>query len=329
MTRSLTPLTALAFGAALSLFGSLVACGGEGATDGTSADEGALTQSHVPAQAERETFKPVVALGKCSATKVGPRHFLTAAHCVLSNEGIARAGEQLSIEMSNYRDVVIKRVERQRWPTIEKVIVDQSWLQKCRDLQYTSTCRDVDFTRKAGGGDIALVIVKDEDPPTESLTVNHSVRDIPSMPILARTLAAGEGVLLAGYGDAVNACSGDPTLGDSMLKVWELRIGETKVLDGAARPGAVADDFAILRDHFLFSDSKNALCHGDSGGPVLVKVKGRYAVAGIHAGYTFGGGNQALANWHTRVDQSAKIKLPDGEKTIPDWLASEAVDVLR
>ena len=316
---------------ALTLVTSLVACGGGGAADDSSSDgEGALTQSRVPSQAERETFKPVVALGKCTATKVGPRHFLTAAHCVLSNEGMAAAGEQISIEMSNYQDVVIKRVERQRWPTIEKVVVDQSWLEKCKDLRYTSTCRDVEFTKKAGGGDIALVVVKDEAPPTESLTVNHSVRDIPSMPVLARSLAKNDAVVLAGYGDAVKACGNDPTsVGDSMLKVWELRVSQSKVIDGTGRPQPVVTDFDLLKDHFVFSDAQSALCHGDSGGPVLVKVNGRFAVAGIHAGYTFGADGKTLANWHTRLDAAAKINLADGEKSMADWLEREAVDVLR
>lgn len=300
------------------------ACGGESAEEDTG-EGSALTSSKVPAAADRESFRPVVSFsGHCTATKVGPRHFLTAAHCVVSPQGVMRPGSEIAFEMSNYQDVVIKRVERQRWPYVEKVVVDEDWLTTCRDARYRSNCKDVDFAKEAKAPDLALIVVKDVAAPP-AREVNHSVTDMPQLPVLARGLTSGEPVTLAGYG-----CTGEVDNVRAFYKVYELRVSTTNVLDASRAAKPIADDHRLLGDQIFLSDAKTSLCAGDSGGPVLVKPNGsnRFAVAGIHAGFTVDPAGKVMANWHTRVDAGAKFRLPSGEVTIQKMLADEGVEVL-
>ncbi len=331
--------------AMLSLLACGVACGGTADRSDEGAAEGALIGGGVPAMAQRQELKPVVYLGRCTATKVGPRHFLTAAHCILAESALTPfPGKEISIEMSNYEDgPYVDRVERQRWPFLEHISLDEPWQEACKIWSVSddqqNRCRTVGFTRNAqaytgGASDVALVVMKDLAPPTQSGEVNHSVRDLPEIPVTTKALVAGEAVTLAGYG-----CSGDAAAPPSWLRNNILRIGATKVVDGNASVGAVSDDWKQLGARYLFTENVSSLCAGDSGGPVLVKrgAAGHqaWAVAGVHAGFTTQGNYNVLANWHTRLDDGAKIRPKNAnpaqgapETSMGDWLRAEGATVL-
>lgn len=246
----------------LSLLACGVACGGTADRSDEGAAEGALIGGGVPAMAQRQELKPVVYLGRCTATKVGPRHFLTAAHCILARVAPSHRslGRRYPLRCRTTRtaptSIALNASAGPSWSTFRSTSRGRRRAKfgACRTINRSvaapSASRAQAQAYTGGASDVALVVMKDLAPPTQSGEVNHSVRDLPEIPVTTKALVAGEAVTLAGYG-----CSGDAAAPPSWLRNNILRIGATKVVDGNASVGAVSDDWKQLGARYLFTEN--------------------------------------------------------------------------
>ncbi len=319
-----------------------VLAGCTAADDSSATSEDAIRGGGSPAVAVRADLMPLVRIGGCSGIKVGPVHFLTAAHCIArayGGGGYARtpaSGATVSVSSSSYDDLEDRYEFTQGADAVvDHVTVDYRWAYAC-SIPGTSidnatgvlgpSCRTTSFTLEAtetygNAPDIALIVVRD------LVRAPKSVRHMPAMPVSTRALEPGAKVTLAGFG-----CSDTPPPGAFFYP--ELHVGEAKVV-------AAPSDALTLGPAYLFTDTAQArICPGDSGGPVLVERGGRLMVAGIHAGYSFENGQQ-IANWHTRVDSGARVlpqrhgvwpalrnRLDDQDVSMLEWLQSEGVETV-
>lgn len=222
---------------------------------------------------------------RCTAARIGERHLLLAAHCVLTLSGSGRS--LLPTLDANYRRGGTVRVTdsndvtsaRYRDLTVVRTHVHPAWLEACG----TSGCAFDQSLRGVAPPDIA-VIETVEAPPGTIATVDTSF------------VGAGDALLLVGYGceKSVNAATAPRRLKFAMADA----IHATEDLSGAAR-----------RSYFETagqgSGGAASLCPGDSGGPVFRAGTGA-RIVGINAYYTFADQTGVSStNLHTRIGGSA------------------------
>ncbi len=114
--------------------------------------------------AEEGQFPATLFFSNCTATRIGPSHILTAAHCI---ESKMRPETMLSLHYgAKNHEAVIEELE------IEKVFVQESYLQK-----------------KDKGFDIAIIKFKSNLP--DAIQIAR---------VSKKTLKKGNAIILAGYG---------------------------------------------------------------------------------------------------------------------------------
>jgi hypothetical protein len=181
---------------------SLLACQSEtqsSADEGVALSEDALVGGHV---AEESEYPTTVFIGNCTGTKVGPLHFLTAAHCVnasntslfVTTDNNAQSGVTLPVLSVNIHPEY---------------------------AQCTACNGNDDFGMRP---DVALLIVSELTP------------DIPIADIDPSPVAVGDEVTLTGYGCENGV--GQPS-GPARLKVGDTHsVDPSEVTDGVNTPAA-------------------------------------------------------------------------------------------
>lgn len=247
-------------------------------------------------RAEPGQFPFIVGIRGCTAAKVGPRHFLTAAHCMYSGPGAYHPAPIATIHASELPAPMAISAAR-----VVKAPVHPTWLEACRRIRCTG--------HETGGGndtpgraDIAMLVI-DRDSPA-----------IPVVKVLYEPVLPGTEVTLAGYGctRGINTGGGDG-----------LTYGVTRTSgpDLLRHPGSLYASIAdMTAQSFLITPGTKldpaapALCPGDSGGPLLTLVNGEWNLIGIASDYTFTGRYEAtgavpMTNLHTRVDDQSMHKV--------------------
>jgi hypothetical protein len=258
--------------------------------------------------------------GNCTVAKVGPRHILTAAHCVMGSLSMFAPGKAITITPAKavgplfadgaapeWRDVVIDRLE-----------VQPDYRDKCA----TIPCLSVNVGGRTDVADAAVIITRDD------------IAGIPDAAVDLSPVAIGDRVAVTGYG-----C--EQTVGGS----WNydnrrLRIAETEAIpfDRVIHPGSFITPAdrdngiaAMMATHYVITpgptdpanpdagnvEGRGGLCPGDSGGPLYRIGEGEPVVVGVNANYTFitghtsplddagatfNYGGSPVTNWHTRLD---------------------------
>lgn len=299
----MSPLARLSVGLA---FGALVACAPARDSDREAAS-GALIGGSTAAP---DTFPATVALAPvphggrpdggasplgrtCTAARIGPRHLLLAAHCVIAPSSVSpiwkRGDAALLLHDSTrgWQDVVV-----------DAVFAHPSWIERCEE----SYCAASETTAKIDAPDVAIVRLASVPD------------DVATAEIDERPLAPGDPVTLNGFG-----CNANVDVADDRASV-ALAFAPSEVLPFAAAvhegsPVTSADApaagiYALTRGPG--ADGRAAgLCPGDSGGPLYRTVDGVARVVGVNANYTFvpegaAGAGLPVTNWHTRLDTASR-----------------------
>lgn len=216
----------------------------------------------------------------CTITKVGPKHFISAAHCIGKNL------PSLSLSFKNYSGRV----------AVTSFHVHPSWIKDCS--QFHCTGEEVGSSRMTPGrSDVVFINVKEETPA------------IPILPIHFDDLDYGTEVTMVGAGCTRSVEPGGP---------GKMRYASTPLItpDHLTHERSLYKDIAEITGQSNWitagygENRMNAsLCPGDSGGPLLTEVNGEWRIVGIAADYTFDGpyqdGAPTITNLHTRLDDKS------------------------
>jgi len=281
----------------------------------------------------------------CSATKVGPRQILTAAHCIDTHLSV---GSTIEVTQSVATGGFAMQAPTWQPVTITQVDIAPTWVEGCAT---SGACAGAHVVGEKAIDDIALLTV-DTDVEGDEVAVDLN------------PVKAGDSVIIAGYG-----C--EESVGGSWdYKNQRLRVAETTALDfeAAVHPGSYVTkedvasgavksgegvrfatpgpDYTLVTDWraggtALTADggvdeagaaipavdsgapvadpSVGGLCPGDSGGPVLRRVNDKLVLVGVNSSYTFARGYEytlddgttfryggaPATNLHARVDAHA------------------------
>lgn len=280
----------------------LVGCAGDGETS-----EGEALASRASAliggsPAVSGEFRSTVGIADdCTAAKVGPRLFLTAAHCVAvgrpikglpvpepfpPNDGIRDdflPGQ--SLEMLFGLDASDGQVRRF---SIVATSIHPSWWA-------CPLCQEP--TRSQGGAaDIAVVEIAEETP------------EIPAASVSLDPVGVGTPVVKVGWGCEERTTVPQETLhlgrfkrADALvIPASEIQVGNPLISDETV--ATVDASYVVTAGHD--QDAVNAsLCLGDSGGPLYLPDAGDPRVVGVNSDYTFLPTTDGVSftDWHTRT----------------------------
>lgn len=298
--------------ALLSLFS--VACTVQGYGD-TAEEISAAEDQLIGGRPALESEYPSTVLGPgCTAAKVGPRHFLTAAHCVddLFTGTVAPGygpGDTYAVSADN-----TPPISPYVYLTIEQTYIHPDWIADCAAARAAGAADcGVNVLNPGYTPDLAVVVV-DELSPT-----------IPEAVVDGAPVAVGDPVVATGYG-----CEDPSGSGGGLFKLQDLTAAASSILNhpGSYVSGAAINDVAasyVLTPGYAASTSYASLCPVDSGGPLYRQSSTDLIVVGVNAYYTFPsapGSNPSQTNWHTRLDTSARYP-------VTSWLQAIGVNVIN
>jgi len=223
----------------------------------------------------------------CTAAKIGPHQFLTAAHCLYAGPGDFFADRYLSVNHYTH-DYSL---------TIDRVDIHPSWLKACKKIQCDG---DETGTPQDSPGKVDLAIV----------TVIEESDTIPYAPVDTSAVEMGDALVLTGMG-----CQGSGGIGmSSGLRYADLKaISVSELKHSGSVYASTAEQYG--KSYFVtpgvkMGEGNASLCPGDSGGPVY-RIKGNQQfIIGVNADYTFDSQDDAdndlsHTNLHTRLDHSS------------------------
>jgi hypothetical protein len=238
----------------------------------------------------------------CTASKIGPRLLLTAAHCIRDAKGDVKLSYVAGREIP-----VLVRMPDGKTNEVRAAIEFAKVHPRVKELCSVADCNGSAANAKRDAPDVAVI------KTTKELV------GVALMPIDGRPTAPGETVIETGFGctDGAFSRKGDDD---------QLRTGPTTVVDAnatvhegspvnAAEAADLANVYVYTAGPAMKQNTGAGLCPGDSGGP-LVRLgdRGRLSVIGVNASYTFrylkdDPVGRAVTNWHARVDRSARYDV--------------------
>ncbi len=217
----------------------------------------------------------------CTITKVGPKHFITAAHCVSGNE------RSLTLNFKDFRGTV----------KVSSAHIHPTWTKDCETFRCTGT--EVGSSRMTPGrSDVSFFNVKEETPSIPVIPVNFS-----ALPV--NTLVA-----MVGGGCTRNI---EPGGASRMRYALTNTFSHTALVHKHSLYKDIAEvtgQSDWVTPGYGVNSANASLCPGDSGGPLLSKnERSEWSISGIAADYTFDGpyqdGAVTVTNLHTRLDDES------------------------
>ena len=298
---------------ALSLASTLIAgCGAAdeplASTSGNSKPDQPELISGEPAQ--RGQFPSTVGINDdCTAAKVGPRSFLTAAHCVAlgrpsqrmaAPENYPPNGGLRDAYLPGKRLLVYWGVEANDGEKAEFVIartsIHPSWwaCPSCTDPIVHS-----------GAVDIAVIELAEDTPQIAEARVELS------------NITTGTQVVKVGWGceERTNVNASELHLGRlklasaAIIPVSEIGQYDSRMSD--EQVAAIGESYLITTGHAK-DETSASLCLGDSGGPLYLPDESDLRVVGVNSNYSFKTpeddtdlGGVSSVDWHTRTSLGA------------------------
>ncbi len=235
--------------------------------------------------AKGEEFKSTVYIGGfCTASKIGPRTFLTAAHCMVN-------GATATVKDNFSKGALISVATH--YAPVALLTVDEAFPHET----YTAEMRRRAAAREATAGgafksyDIAL------------FTVVEETADIPVAEVDYLRVEADELVTIGGYGCEDDIFSGS---GQRKYKVATAKViaADLVARDNYGRDIKDVDFFNFYSAGLKLDANAGSICPGDSGGPAYRDSSG--AVVGVNSKYVFSDTSGiSFVNTHTRTSQVA------------------------
>ncbi|WP_394840367.1 trypsin-like serine protease [Pendulispora rubella] len=251
---------------------------------------------------------------QCTATKVGPRHILTAGHCSLNESGKIeepfKSGGTLYV--SNKAKLVPPGCTRNEPACFvtkeqtalelgyEKVTVEKTVLEPAYAKYPEAT---------GGGSDLAVILLTVESA--------EKIKDIPSAKIDYSVVRSGDALTLQGYGEDCMQFNERPELRYAGAKAVPSLRATTPDPDLNPPPPPISAALRKKIEKVLFFTDANlrggpTLCPGDSGAPVFRKGKPNIVVGVNSTGWH---DSQSYSNWHVRLDDKT-------DSNVAKWLKS-------
>jgi Trypsin len=260
--------------------------------------------------------------GICTATRVGPKHILLAAHCVHGGSPSGDAKTQMFAAkkpLTIQQAAVSSRKRNAPWLlgppvvlTIVKTTPHPSYVQLCEQVR----CGRIEYYDAA---DVAVIEVKEVLP-----------KAIPIVPVMSKPTPVNTEVTLAGAGCEI-------AVGGAVPRPEEFRVKYevTKTLPvnasnhfgsqmgTSAAQAALVESLMLITPGPALDPDAAGLCPGDSGGPLY--GPGQRTVVGVASAYTFQPAAPGIpvvpvTNWHARTDDAGKYR-------IATWLKSLGVTI--
>ncbi len=268
--------------------------------------------------ATADYFRSTVGIGdECTAAKVGPHLFLTAAHCVAvprlyrqapppgypENDGVDDdyvAGQPLLIQWGLDADGASGTF------TIVETSIHPSWWENpvSPDPVRSST----------SAADIAVIEIAEDTP------------DIPEARVELDTIAPGTPVVEVGRGCEESTLTPDEHLG--RFKVNDATTLPPEPELAYVNPPLSDSQTTAISNSYLFTlgqtqdPDASSLCLGDSGGPLYLSDDSDPRVVGVNSDYTFVDDSGVSWNdWHTQTALSSF-------HGVGEWLESLGVNTV-
>lgn len=270
---------------------------------------------------EGEFPSTLLVRGNCTVARVGPRHILTAAHCVYDNSSRKiradfgpgrplyltnhiKADSYAAVDSNVFRTVRVKKVH----------------LADAYDEEHTSI-------RPLGAEAIPDVAIMEITEESET-----ALEGIPIAKVRISPMNVGDRVVMMGYG-CEKGLKGPQDYTKQRLKYQRTRL---LGIDSQDHAGSYVlhrgEPFTTnLERQYLFTPGAYAqpkeasLCPGDSGGPLYADDGTASTIVGVNAYYSFAPANAnaqgnwtSVTNWHTRLDVESRFD-------VGSWLTSLGV----
>jgi hypothetical protein len=286
---------------------TLGACsGGQGYDDEPIAEADLeLTGGRAATDAE---FPSALYVGNCTGAKVGPRHFLVAAHCVHDSSANSIGsgylpGNQVWITKDNNMSTAVFSPV-----TVSQTHIHPSWFSAC-----TTPC-PANILLPTNPPDVALIVVQEDTPA------------IPAARIDLSTVGVSDSLVIMGYGCENGV--GNPTPDPAKLKLeFVPALAATSMfhLDSFVDNGNVGyvTGSYVTTPGYAYSPTGASLCPGDSGGPLYRNDGQQNNIVGVNAYYTFSSEDPqgvSRTNVQTRLDAASRY-------AIGTWLQGLGVNV--
>lgn len=252
-------------------------------TEGTAQSEDAVVEGR---DARPGTFPSTVGLAgilRCTATKVGPKLLLTAAHCVSMPEGDA-----LPLLSPNRKiDLLLRSGSTAKASlTIEEIHLHPRFVKACEAQPWTDDA-----------------FVYDSIPDVAVIETKEEILDVPIASVDTTTAAANTAVTLNGYGCFAHDAP-DP---GGVLRYGDTRTTAMSTLAQYEFSAGAISNMDASYSLAVSSPHAPAICEGDSGGPLY--RKGSSVVVGVNSTTIPASGDAPAFNWFTRVDGGARYGI--------------------